>query len=91
MPASGGVMNKNPIFGEVHMDRRIEEIAETLDDITTTLDELKEEPCSASRETLERMRQSIEKATDAVDRIANQDATADQFSQHARDGKTGTE
>ena len=69
---------------EVQMDRRIEEIAETLYDIATTLDELKEEPCSASRETLERMRQSIEKATDAVDRIANQERDADQSSNHAR-------
>ena len=73
------------------MDRRIEEIADTLDDIATTLDELKEEPCSASGETLERMRQSIEKATDAVDRIANQDANADQPPEYARGEKAETD
>jgi hypothetical protein len=67
------------------MDRRIEEIAKTLDDIATTLDEMKEGPCS--RETLERMRQSIEKATDAVDRIANREIDSDQPSQSARDQK----
>ena len=72
---------------EIHMDRHIEEIAETLDDIATRLDEMKEEPCSASSETLDRMRQSIEKATDAIDRIANKELDSDQSSPYARDQK----
>jgi len=69
------------------MDRRIEEIAETLNDIATALDGMKDEPCSASRETLERMRESIEKATEAVDRIANTEIDSDESADEARDQK----
>ena len=69
------------------MDRRIEEIAETLNDIATTLDGMKDEPCSASGETLERMRQSIEKATEAVDRIANAEIDSDESADEVRDQK----
>ena len=69
------------------MDRRIEEIAETLNDIATTLDGMKDVPCSASSETLERMRQSIEKATEAVDRIANAEIDSDESADEVRDQK----
>jgi hypothetical protein len=68
-------------------DKRIDEIAATLDDIATMLDEVKAEPCSASQGTLDKMRLSIERAADAIDRIANKEVDADQSSAVAPDRK----
>ena len=53
--------------------RKIDEMAEDLDDLSVTVDEIKDDPGDIDEKKLKKVKGAIERATDAVDEIENEE------------------
>ena len=53
--------------------RKIDEMAEDLDDLSVTVDEIKDDPGDIDEKKLEKVKGALDRATDAVDEIENEE------------------
>ena len=53
--------------------RKIDEMAEDLDDLSVTVDEIKDDPGDIDEKKLNKVKGALDRATDAVDEIENEE------------------
>jgi len=53
--------------------RKIDEMAEDLDDLGVTVDEIKDDPGDIDEKKLDKVKGALDRATDAVDEIENEE------------------